>query len=352
MSRTVHPLGSPGGSPSPQYVPPAPDGGLPDGAQADGGLPDGSPPRRPSNRPPRPPKPPRRPPAPPREPVVQTPRQRLVRGMVALGAVLLIAFAANMLLISHLHHLIGQQIAGDTFREQLAAATAPVSEGTTDDVLVADGAPVAKVSIPSIGVSEYVLEGSSSGVTADGPGHRRDTVLPGQPGTSVILGRAAAYGGPFSRIQELAPGATINVVTGQGKSVYRVIGVRYAGDPDLPALRGTQGRMTLETARGLPYVPAGVVRVDAELVTPVKDRGLRQTTANTLPLADRELASDPSTAWLLVFALQALVAALLIGTRALDRFGAQRTWIVFAPILVAAGVIAADQVSRLLPNLL
>jgi sortase A len=303
-------------------------------------------------KPPKPPKPPRRPPAPPREPVAQTPRQRLVRGMVALAAALLIAFAVNMLVVSHLHHLIGQQIAGNTFREQLAAATAPVSEGTPDDVLVADGDPVAKISIPSIDVSEYVLEGTSSGVTADGPGHRRDTVLPGQPGTSVLMGRAAAYGGPFSRIQELAPGATITVVTGQGKSVYTVIGIRYAGDPDLPALRGTQGRLTLESARGLPYVPAGVVRVDAELATPAKDRGLRQTTANTLPLADRTLASDPSTAWLLVFALQALVAALLVGTRALDRFGAQRAWIVFAPILLAAGVIAADQVSRLLPNLL
>lgn len=349
MSGSLHPLGAPGGGPAPRYVPPRPDGGLPDR-----GLPDDSPdrPHTPSGRPPRPPRPPRRPPAPPREPVVQTPRQRLLRRTVALGAALLIAFAANILVVSHLHHLIGQQVAGNTFREELAAATAPVSEGTADDMLVADGAPVAKIAIPSIGVSEYVLEGSSSGVTADGPGHRRDTVLPGQSGTSVVLGRAAAYGGPFSRIQELAPGATISVVTGQGKSTYKVIGVRYAGDPDLPALRGAQGRLTLETARGLPYVPAGVVRVDAELVTPAKDRGLRQTTANTLPLSDRELASDPSTAWLLVFALQALLVALLAATRALDRFGPQRTWIVFAPILLAAGVIAADQVSRLLPNLL
>jgi sortase A len=221
-----------------------------------------------------------------------------------------------------------------------------------DGTLLSDGDPVAILSIPSIGVREVVLEGSSSGVTANGPGHRRDTVLPGQPGTSVVLGRQSAYGGPFSRIQELAPGATITAITGQGRSTYRVIGVRYAGDPGLPALTGKQGRLTLETARGLPYVPAGVVRVDAQLVSAPKDAGLRQTTPNTLPRADRELASDPSTAWLLVFALQALLIALLVGARTLDRFGPQRTWIVFAPILLAAGVVATDQAARLLPNLL
>ncbi|MCI0157016.1 sortase [Leifsonia shinshuensis] len=303
-------------------------------------------------KPPRPPKPPRRPPAPPREPILLSPAQKTARAIALLAAIVLIGFAANILLLSHVHHLVGQQVAGNTFREELAAATAPVSEGDVDGVLLPDGVPVAVIAIPSIGLNEVVLEGSSSGVTANGPGHRRDTVLPGQAGTSVVLGRAAAYGGPFSGIQGLAPGARIVAITGQGKSVYRVIGVRYAGDPDLPALRSSEGRLTLETARGLPYVPSGVVRVDAELISKAKDPGVRQTTAKTLPLADRELASDPSTAWLLVFALQALVAALLLGTRALHRFGAQRTWIVFAPILLAAGIIAADQVSRLLPNLL
>ena len=308
-----------------------------------------------SPRPPRPPKvprPPRRPPVPPREPVVMTQAQRTVRAMVMLTAALLIGLAANILLLSHIHHLVGQQIALNTFRQELSDSTAPVSEGDVNDVLLADGVPVARIAIPSIGVDEVVLEGSSSGVTANGPGHRRDTVLPGQAGVSVVLGRAAAYGGPFSRIQELAPGATITTITGQGRSTYRVVGVRYAGDPDLPALPGGQGRLTLETARSLPYVPSGVVRVDAQLVGTPKPAGTRQTTANTLPLADRELGSDPSTIWLLVFALQALVAAEFIAARLFDRFGAQRIWIVFVPITLAVGVVAADQVSRLLPNLL
>ncbi|MCZ0981039.1 hypothetical protein O1L60_24275 [Streptomyces diastatochromogenes] len=31
-----------------------------------------------------------------------------------------------------------------------------------------------------------------------GPGHRRDTALPGQPGASVIMGRQWGYGSPSS----------------------------------------------------------------------------------------------------------------------------------------------------------
>nr|WP_218881413.1 sortase [Leifsonia shinshuensis] len=310
--------------------------------------------RRPAGAtpPPRPPKPPRRPPAPPRPPLVLSPREQLVRGIVALLAVALLGVAANVLVLSHIHHLVGQQIALNEFRQELSDATAPVGEGDVNGVILADGSPVARLTIPSIGVDEVVLEGSSSGVTMNGPGHRRDTVLPGQAGQSVVLGRAAAYGGPFSRIQELLPGATITAITGQGKSTYTVIGVRYAGDPTLPALQGSQGRLTLVTARGVPYVPAGVVRVDAQLVSTPKPAGARATAPLSLPLADRELAGDPSTVWLLVFALQAIVVAEILAVRSLSRFGLRKTWIVFAPVLLAGGVIAADQISRLLPNLL
>lgn len=312
--------------------------------------------RRPRARrqtlPPQPPRPPRRPPAPPREPVTLSPGEQLVRGITALIAVALLAVAANLLVLSHVHHLIGQQVASDQFRQELADATAPVGEGDVNGVVLADGSPVARLTIPSIGLKETVLEGSSSGVTADGPGHRRDSVLPGQAGQSVVLGRAWAYGGPFSRIQELLPGATITAITGQGKSTYRVIGVRYAGDPALPALQGSQGRLTLETARGVPYVPSGVVRVDAQLVSAPKPAGGRATSPMALPRSDRELASDPSTVWLLVFALQALVVTEVFAVRSLGRFGLRKTWIVVTPIALAAGMVAADQISRLLPNLL
>ena len=61
------------------------------------------------------------------------------------------------------------------------------------------GEPVALLSIPRLGISQVVVEGTASGDTLAGPGHLRDTVLPGQVGTSVVYGRAATYGAPVRR---------------------------------------------------------------------------------------------------------------------------------------------------------
>ncbi len=110
-------------------------------------------------------------------------------------------------------------------RADLAAGTAPI--GPVTEV----GTPVATISIPHIGVEQVVVEGTASGDLLVGPGHLRNTVLPGQLGTSAIFGRARTYGAPFARIAELVPGDQINVTTALGAKRFEVIGVRRAGDP-------------------------------------------------------------------------------------------------------------------------
>lgn len=278
--------------------------------------------------------------------------QLLIRASLGLVAALLAAFLIDLLGLSHLQHLVAQQQARATFTAQLAEGTAPVSEGDVDGVLLADGVPVARLEIPALGINEIIGEGTTSAVLAKGPGHRRDTPLPGQGGVSVIMGRASAFGGPFARIQELPPGEAISVVTGQGEQLYRVVGVRYAGDPAPAAVASGRARMVLETARGGPYLPLGIVRVDAELVSTTQANGSRLTTYATLPNAARELASDPSTVWALVFALQFLLLAEVAAVYAFRRFGWARTWVVFVPVLTLGCLLVADQITRLLPNLL
>ncbi len=278
--------------------------------------------------------------------------QLLIRGSLGLVAALLAAFLIDLVGLSHLQHVIAQQQARDLFTAQLADGTAPVNEGDVDGVLLTDGAPVARLEIPALGISEIVGEGTTSSVLAKGPGHRRDTPLPGQGGVSVIMGRASAFGGPFARIQELPPGEAISVVTGQGEQLFRVIGVRYAGDPAPAAPATGRSRMVLETARGGPYFPQGVVRVDAELVSATQANGGRMTTSASLPGNARELAGDFSTAWALVFALQLLVVAEIAASYAYRRFGWSRTWVVFVPVLTLSCLLVADQIVRFLPNLL
>lgn len=301
---------------------------------------------------PRVPRPPKRLPRSMLPAIPLTQRQLVSRSVSALLAALLLTFALNTLVLSHLQHLVAQQQLTDTFRLELAQAVAPVSEGTVHDVLVADGAPVALINIPSIGLKEVVVEGTSSGTLQAGPGHRRDTVLPGQAGVSVVMGRAAAYGGPFSRIDELTPGETFSVTTGQGEQIFEVIGLRYAGELAPPSPTAGQSRLILETARGLSYAPTGVTRVDAQLVGSAQPSGRRQTTAVSLPASNTSLATDTSTIWALAFALQFLIVVELAVVWSFRRFGAQRTWLLGVPVVLLAGLLAADQVMRLLPNLL
>jgi Sortase (surface protein transpeptidase) len=278
--------------------------------------------------------------------------QLLIRASLGLVAALLAAFLIDLVGLSHLQHLVAQQQARDLFAAQLAEGTAPVDEGDVDAVLLGDGAPVARLEIPALGINEIIGEGTTSSVLTKGPGHRRDTPLPGQGGVSVIMGRASAFGGPFARIQELPPGEAISVVTGQGEQLFRVIGVRYAGDPAPAAPASGRSRMVLETARGGPYLPLGVVRVDAELVSATQANGARLTSYLTLPANARELAGDPTTIWALVFALQFLVLAEVAAVYAYRRFSWARTWVVFVPVLTLGCLLAADQLVRLLPNLL
>lgn len=298
-----------------------------------------------------PPRPPRRVPKAPRERPPMTPTRLAVRAGAMLLATALVGLVGYLTVFSQLSHVVDQQHLGPLLRTELAKGVAPVSEGTVDGVLLSDGAPVAQLRIPQIGVDETVVEGTRSGTLTAGPGHRRDTVLPGQAGVSVLMGRAAAFGGPFGRIQELAPGDRFTVVTGQGVQEFEVIGVRYAGDL-APAYQPGHGRLVLESARGPAFMPGGVVRVDADLVSQVQPVGTRQTTFASLTPAEKELAGDSSHAWALLLAVQFLLVVELGAVWAYYRIGRRQAWIVFVSLVLLAALMVADQITRLLPNLL
>lgn len=85
------------------------------------------------------------------------------------------------------------------------------------------GEPVAKLSIPDIGLDWTVVEGVGTEELRNGPGHYPGTPMPGMAGNSGIAGHRTTWGAPFNRIDELEPGDEITVQTIQGTFVYRVI---------------------------------------------------------------------------------------------------------------------------------
>jgi LPXTG-site transpeptidase (sortase) family protein len=245
-----------------------------------------------------------------------------------------------------------QALAEADLRLVLAEGRAPVSQLDADGKPLAPGTPVALLEIPAIGLRQVVLEGTSAEVLADGPGHRRDTVLPGQAGMSVLMGRRAGYGGPFVDLPLLLPDDVVKVTTGQDVSTYRVLGVRHAGDPEPEQLAAGRGGLTLLTADGLPFLPEDLLYVDAVLTSEVKPTPDRAFGTASLTAAEHAMAGGEDQLLPLVLWLQLLAACACGVVWVRHRLGLWHAWLIGLPTLAASGLAAADTALRLLPNLL
>jgi LPXTG-site transpeptidase (sortase) family protein len=258
----------------------------------------------------------------------------------------------ELLVVSGLEQRADQQQLFDRFRGELALGTAPTGPTDFEGDVLAFGDPVAYLEVPTIGLRQVVVEGTTPSALFQGPGHRRDTPLPGQEGISVLMGRRAAFGGPFARIAQLAEGDRINVTTGQGVFEYRVIGVRHDGDPAPELPEAGESRLLLATADGVPFVPNGVLRVDAELLTEAAGGSSLLIGPGSLPGTEDLMATDTGTLYALVLWLQLLVALAGAATWAWHRWSPVKTWVVFVPPLVLVGLLVSNEAARLVPNLL
>ncbi|HEX2071106.1 MAG TPA: class E sortase [Thermoleophilaceae bacterium] len=99
------------------------------------------------------------------------------------------------------------------------------------------GDAVAKLEIPAIGLSEYIVEGTETGDLRKGPGHYPETPLPGERGTSAIAGHRTTYGAPFRELDDLDPGDRIAVELPGERIAYRVERVGIVDDSDRSVLR-------------------------------------------------------------------------------------------------------------------
>jgi sortase A len=99
------------------------------------------------------------------------------------------------------------------------------------------GDAIARLEIPAIDVSEYVVEGTDTGSLRKGPGHYPDTPLPGDRGTAAIAGHRTTYGAPFRNIDEVERGDRIVIDMPDGRFIYRVERTRIVDDQDMSVLR-------------------------------------------------------------------------------------------------------------------
>lgn len=122
---------------------------------------------------------------------------------------------------------------------------------STNRVGQPDGSVMARIQIPSIGVDQYVVEGTGSTDLEKGPGHYQGTAAPGQAGNVAIAGHRTTFGAPFNRLGQLRPGAPVVLTTTAGQRlVYQVSEMpRSVAPTDLTILNDVgDDRLTLTTS--------------------------------------------------------------------------------------------------------
>jgi sortase A len=267
-------------------------------------------------------------------------RQRIA-GVVALSvAGVLVGFLLFVAYFSALPQQRAQAALQTRFDTAVGDAEAPLGG------IIAAGYPVARIDIPSIGVHQIVVEGTTADRLKSGPGHLPTSPLPGQIGNSVIVGHSIAYGGPFHDISSLKSGAKITVLTQQGKFTYTVKDRSRVNATDTKVFAAAaDNRLTLVTSGDL-FDSTRTVVVAKLVGKPAPAPGGRPATLLGVEegLAGGGGAGPAILGWLEVALLAGVVA--FFAYRRLPRASA---WIITTPIILVALWLFYSAIARVLP---
>jgi sortase A len=266
----------------------------------------------------------------------------IIRGIglaLTLLAVAILGFVAYLYLLSGVQEARAQTGLYSRLQIELGGATAPLGSPSA-------GTPVAILSIPSIGLRNVVVvEGTSPENLTLGPGHLRNTPLPGQAGVSVVFGRRATFGGPFADLPSVQRGAQITVITGQGTARYKATMLTVSSHP-VP-FTSVPNQLLLLTADSR-YLPGHYVELAATLTSTAQpDPGGRPSvTQDELPLGRDFNALILTLAWSLALALAAVAGSVAAG-----RWARWPAWLATVPVVLAIMWNLYQSLSALLPNL-
>ena len=258
---------------------------------------------------------------------------------MSLIGLLLVGFIVYLYGLSGLAEAHAQSTLYKTFAAQLGAATTPVGNNAPE------GAPVAIIDIPELGISGLVIvEGTTSADLTHGPGLLPSSAFPGQAGVSEVYGRAAMFGGPFEHLMELNRGDRITVVTGQGTSTYSV---ESFGDTAHPAADPHANQLVLYTADSS-ILATDYEQVTADLVSQPKPSAASKGTASA---REAPLAGDAGVAIPLILWSEALIVVVLGALALTRRWSASMVLLYSTPAALAVAWAVYENLAILLPNL-
>ena len=264
----------------------------------------------------------------------------VLAGVIGLLTALIILFGFFLFVGSGLAADRRQDVMFEDLRTKLSEATVPVSG------VIATGTPLGVVSIPRLGLEQVFVEGSASEQTASGPGLRHDSVLPGQAGASVLVGRRAAFGGAFAHLDRLRPGDRIGITTGQGRFTYVIDLVRTSDAPS-SKIPQVDSRLTLVTSDPA-LAPTRTLMVSGHL----EGKALPASTGTGTVAADVPGSGSTGRGVALLLWSQLLLVVTGLVTWAGIRLPGRAIWLGSAPVLLAILWNVFDNLAVLLPNTL
>jgi len=139
------------------------------------------------------------------------------RGLSALSGILLVTAVG----------VLGYPVYTNLYRDRVQSRldreiASPELKQAYESRQLADGDPLTRIKIPSIGVDTVVVEGTSASALRAGAGHYPDTPLPCEQGNVAIAGHRTTYGKPFSELDKLKNGDVVILETPVGSCTYEI----------------------------------------------------------------------------------------------------------------------------------
>jgi LPXTG-site transpeptidase (sortase) family protein len=129
--------------------------------------------------------------------------------------------------------------------------------------IVRQGAPIARLVIPSIGLDEVVVEGVGNDELNAGPGHLPGSALPGEPGNAVISAHRDRH---FSALGDLRIGDIVHTETASQHARWIVTKRRVVGAGRPALFSSDEPVLTLTTCWPIRYFGSAPDRLIIEAI--------------------------------------------------------------------------------------
>ena len=165
---------------------------------------------------------------------------RVTSRLLVIAGVALLGWCALVLVDGWIAQSIARQsldVPAAPLRGVVAHTPAPVPAVSPTTASPARGAALATLSLPRVGLSAVVLQGSDATTLRHGPGHLEGTALPGEPGNDVIAGHRDSF---FRPLRNVAVGDDVFLDGPGGRAHYRVAWARVVHPREVSVMKPSE----------------------------------------------------------------------------------------------------------------